>query len=96
MYRYTAEKMVNLVSKVAITGVVFTAVLYQFVFKFLVFDILGHGRKVDSIKDYSHARCEKIDKLGLEGCEDMWLHQKTGFLYMACSNSDERVQWLPA
>ncbi|KAF8849101.1 putative serum paraoxonase/arylesterase 2 [Acephala macrosclerotiorum] len=88
--------MVNLISKVAIFGVVFVAVLYQFIFKSLIFDFLGHGRHVLSIKDFNHVQCERIDDLGLEGCEDMWLHEKTGFLYMACTDSRSRVQWNPA
>jgi arylesterase / paraoxonase len=88
--------MVSLASKLAIVGVVFIAILYQFIFKTLVFDVFGLGRKVDSIKDYSHVRCEKTDKLGLEGCEDMWLHEKTGYLYMACSNTNSRQEWIPA
>jgi arylesterase/paraoxonase len=87
--------MVNLVSKVAIVGVVFIAVLYQFIFKTLLFDVLGYGRKVNSIKDYNHVQCTKIDELGLEGCEDMWLHQKTGYLYMACSDSQSHQDWFP-
>ncbi|CAG8961721.1 hypothetical protein HYFRA_00006261 [Hymenoscyphus fraxineus] len=88
--------MVNLASKFAIIGVVFVGILYQFLFKTLIFDVLGYGRKINSLKDYSNVRCEKIDDLGLEACEDMWLHQKTGFLYMACSSSLSRQEWLPA
>lgn len=88
--------MVNLFSKIAITGVVLGAILYQFLFKFLIFDVLGHGRHISSIKDFNHIRCEKVDELGLAGCEDMWLHDKTGYLYMACSDSASRVAWLPA
>lgn len=88
--------MVNLVSKVAIVSVVFIAILYQFIFKTLLFDVLGYGRKVSSIKDYNHVHCTKVDELGLEGCEDMWLHQKTGYLYMACSDSQSRQEWMPA
>jgi hypothetical protein len=88
--------MVNLVSKVAIVGVVFVAVLYQFVFKNLLFGIIGYGRHVRSIKDFNHISCKKVDELGLEGCEDMWLHERTGYLYMACSDSRSRTQWLPA
>jgi arylesterase/paraoxonase len=88
--------MVNLLSKVAVVGVVFVAVLYQFIFKTLIFDVLGHGRHISSIKAFNHVKCEKVDELGLEGCEDMWLHDKTGYLYMACSDSTSRVAWLPA
>ncbi|KAG4420528.1 hypothetical protein IFR04_006348 [Cadophora malorum] len=88
--------VLKLISKAAIVGVVFIAVLYQFVFKSIIFDALGYGRKVQSIKDFNNLQCEKIDELGLEGCEDMWLHEKTGYLYMACSDSQSRVDWLPA
>ncbi|TVY76064.1 Serum paraoxonase/arylesterase [Lachnellula suecica] len=88
--------MANLLSKAAIAGVVFVGVFYQFIFKDLYYGVLGHGRKVNSIKDYNHVSCQKVDELGLEGCEDMWLHEKTGYLYLACSDSRSRVQWLPA
>lgn len=88
--------MVSLASKASIVGVALVGILYQFIFKSIVFDVLGVARKVDSIKAYSHVRCEKIDKLGLEGCEDMWMHEKTGYLYMACSDTKSRQEWLPA
>jgi arylesterase / paraoxonase len=88
--------MANLLSRFAIVGVVFVAVAYQFIFKSIIFDTLGYGRTVLSIKDFPDIRCEKITELGLEGCEDMWLHEPTGFLYLACSDSQSRTQWLPA
>lgn len=88
--------MVNLASKIAIVGAAFIAIAYQFIFKTIIFDTLGYGRKVLSIKDFNNVRCERIDELGLEGCEDMWLHDATGYLYMACSDIDSRTKWLPA
>lgn len=88
--------MVNLISKVAIVGVIFIGVLYQYVFKTLLFDIIGYGRQVQSIKEFPQISCKRIDELGLEGCEDMWLHEPTGYLYMACSDTRSRMQWLPA
>jgi arylesterase/paraoxonase len=88
--------MVNLASKLAIAGVVSLAVLYQFVMKYIVFDVLGVGRETFSIESYNHLKCEKVEELGIEGCEDMWMHEKTGHLYMACSDSRSREQWLPA
>jgi len=88
--------MVNFVSKVAAIGAVFIAVLYQFVFRSIIFDTLGYGRQVLTIKDFQDVRCERVTELGLEGCEDMWLHQPTGFLYMAWSDSQSRTKWLPA
>jgi arylesterase/paraoxonase len=88
--------MVHLLSKIAIVGVIFLAVVYQFLVKSIIFDSLGYGRKVLSINDFDGVTCQKIEELGLEGCEDMWLHEQTGFLYMACSDSQSRTQWLPA
>jgi arylesterase/paraoxonase len=88
--------MVNLISKIAIVGVVFIAMAYQFVFKTLIFGSLGYGRSIEALVSFSNVRCEKVEELGLEGCEDMWLHDSTGFLYMACSDSQSRPQWLPA
>jgi hypothetical protein len=57
--------MVNLVSKIAIVGVGFIAIVYQFLFKSIIFDTLGYGRKVLSIKYFNHVKCEKVDELGL-------------------------------
>jgi uncharacterized protein YqcC (DUF446 family) len=93
---FLIPKMVSLISKLAIAGVVLVAVLYQFLIKHLVFGFLGVGREVASIQTYGHLRCQKVEELGLEACEDMWLHEKTGYLYMACSDSRSREQWLPA
>ena len=84
--------MVDIVSRIDIVSVVFIAVAYQFLFKSVIFDTMGYGRKVLSINKFKDFRCEKIDELGLEGCEDMWLHEPTGFLYMACSDSQSRTQ----
>ncbi|CZS93626.1 related to serum paraoxonase/arylesterase [Rhynchosporium agropyri] len=86
----------RLISRASTVGVVFIAILYQFVLKSLIFGALGYGRKLQFLRDFPNIQCEKIDNLGLEGCEDMWLHDKTGFLYMACSSSQSRVDWLPA
>ncbi|KAL2068057.1 hypothetical protein VTL71DRAFT_16155 [Oculimacula yallundae] len=88
--------VLKLISRVAIIGVVFIAILYQLFFKSLIFGALGYGRKLQSLNDFNNIQCEKVDQLGLEGCEDMWLHEKTGYLYMACSSSQSRVDWLPA
>ncbi|TGO19579.1 hypothetical protein BTUL_0003g00330 [Botrytis tulipae] len=70
------------------------AILYQFLFKHVIFEVLGVGRSVSSI-DAFNATCERIDNLGLEGCEDLWFHYDTGYLYMACSDIQSRLQWLP-
>ena len=59
----------SLLSRVAIVGVVFIAILYHFLFKSILFDTMGYGRQVLSIKDFEDVKCEKIEELGLEGCE---------------------------
>ena len=88
--------MVNLISKVAIVGAVLVAVLYQFFIKTIIFDVLGYRRVVTPLSSFKDVSCEKVTELGLEACEDMWLHEPTGLLYMACGNSRSRTQWLPA
>lgn len=75
--------------------VAFIAVLYQFLFKRIIFDVAGFGRSISTINAYN-ASCERIDSLGIEACEDMWLHHGSGYLYMACSDVQSRLQWLPA
>jgi arylesterase / paraoxonase len=76
-----------------IAGVV--AMLYQAVLKNLVFTILGVGRTVHPIESFGVC-CEKIKEPGLEACEDMWLHEPSGLLYMACSDSLSKTQWNPS
>ena len=88
--------MVSFVSKFAIFGVVIIGVLYQFLIKGLVFETLGHGREVVSLNHFDDVRCRKITEPGLEACEHMWLHEPTGYLYMACSNSNDAMSWVPA
>ncbi len=83
-------------STVAVVGVTIIGILYQFIFKTIVFDILGYGRAIAPLTAFPDFKCEKIDELGLEGCEDFWLHNATGYLYMACSDSQSRTQWCPA
>lgn len=87
--------MVNFGGQVAFMTVIIGGILYQFVGKELYYGTLGHGRKVQSIKDYPQFDCAKIDVPGLEACEDMWLHEGTGYLYMACSTLESRQNWLP-
>jgi len=88
--------MVNFMSKAAIVSVVFAGVFYQFFLQDLIYETLGYGRNILSITDFNHIKCQKIDDPGLEGCEDMWFHDRTGLLYMACSDTYTRTQWLPA
>ena len=75
--------------------VAFIAILYQFLFKRIIFDVAGFGRSVSAVDAYN-ATCERISNLGVEACEDMWFHEASGYLYMACSDVQSRLQWLPA
>ena len=88
--------MSSLLSRVTVVGIVAIAAFYQFVSKSIIFDTLGYGRVVQNINSFTNVRCQRIDDLGLERCEDMWLNDRTGLLYMSCSDSRSRVQWLPA
>lgn len=85
--------MLSFVFKGLATSVVFVAVVYQIYFKSLI-DTLGYGRKLSPLSSFN-VSCEKLENLGLEGCEDMWLHEPSGFLYLACGHSLARTNWFP-
>ena len=88
--------MPSLLLRCTALGAVVLAAFYQLVAKTIIFDTLGYGRIVRDISTFGNVKCQRVDNLGLEGCEDMWLNDRTGLLYMACSDSESRVQWLPA
>ncbi|KAN0060925.1 hypothetical protein ACQY0O_006659 [Thecaphora frezii] len=73
--------------------VVLAAVGYQFFTGpgSFVHDVLGVQRPIQNI---NNQRCLRIPEL--EACEDMWLHQPTGLLYMTCGKTTERQHWIPA
>jgi arylesterase / paraoxonase len=71
------------------------AVIYQAVFKNLLFTILGLDKTVHPLESFG-VRCERVKEPGLEACEDMWLHEPSGLLYIACSNSLSKTQWNPS
>lgn len=86
--------MVSAVSKLTLAAGLI-AISYQALFKNLLFTILGVGRTVHPLESFG-VRCEKVREPGLEACEDMWLHEPSGLLYMACSDSLSKVQWSPS
>ncbi|KAG9241388.1 hypothetical protein BJ878DRAFT_520957 [Calycina marina] len=88
--------MASLLSRAAIAGAVVIGVLYQFLFKSLIFDTLGYGRTLRSLGDFPNVQCQKVVEPGLEACEDMWLHDVTGILYMACASTARSSFWVPA
>lgn len=55
-----------------------------------VHDVFGIGRALN----YTAHTCSPIPEL--EACEDMWLHRPSGLLYLACSDIQGRIAWLPA
>jgi len=66
------------------------AAAYQFYIKdFLL--IIGHNRVVESL---GNDNCQKVPEL--RACEKIVIHQPSGLLYLACSEPERRVQWLPA
>lgn len=71
------------------------AILYQLSLKDFLFTSVGVGRVIQQPSDFN-ATCETIEGYGLEGCEDMWLHEPSGLLYMACSDAIGRKYWLPS
>jgi hypothetical protein len=81
-------------SKFLTASVVLTAILYQTFLKSIIFDTMGYRRALSPLSSFN-VHCEKIDNVGLESCEDMWLHEPSGLLYMACSKSLSRTQWFP-
>lgn len=54
-------------------------------------DVFGVGRELSYT---SHGPCTKIPELA--ACEDMWQHQESGLIYLACSDIDGRMAWTPA
>ena len=86
--------MANLFSKISVVTAVVVAIFYQVVLKGLIWKTFGFGRHVDNISAFN-VQCQKIHDI-TQACEDLWLHEPTGYLYMACSDSIGRTQWLPS
>lgn len=87
--------MANFLLGVAVIWVAALAIIYQFVIKDLYYGTLGYSRLFRPLASFN-VQCKKVDQLGFEACEDMWLHEKTGFLYLACADSESKTRWLPA
>ncbi|CAD6446430.1 a2e50a8b-2e38-4eac-8cdc-076ed41a2a1f [Sclerotinia trifoliorum] len=80
--------------RLALVGIVGT-IFYQYIYKSLFLDKLGYNRVLEHFLKFD-VECEKIDDVGLAGCADMWLHQESGMLYMACSDTKGRAEWFPS
>ena len=80
-----------------ISGVVaaVAAVLYQLVFKELLFTTIGVGRVIEPIENFPYT-CKRVVHDRLEACEDLWLDEDARVLYAACTGSKSRLAWNPA
>ncbi|KAF7852880.1 uncharacterized protein EAF02_012110 [Botrytis sinoallii] len=81
--------------RLALVGVAVSTIFYQFIYKSLILGTLGYNRALKPFLNFD-VECEKIDDVGLAGCADMWLHQESGMLYMACSDTKGRAEWFPS
>ena len=86
--------MASAAAKFLAGTVVIAAVIYQTFLKGLIFDTLGYGRELSPLSSFN-VRCEKVENLGLEACEDMWMHEPSGLLYLSCGHSLARTEWFP-
>jgi hypothetical protein len=73
----------------------FGAVFWQLFLRDAIYIGFGLGREVQPISDFPY-RCHRISgDPNVQACEDMWLDQTTRTLYLACSDSLARKQWMP-
>jgi arylesterase / paraoxonase len=70
------------------------AVLWPIIIRDLVIVNSGFGRKIQPISDFPY-QCRRISGPGLQACEDMWLSERTRQLFLACSTSLSRKEWMP-
>jgi arylesterase / paraoxonase len=70
------------------------AVLWPIIIRDLVIVNSGFGRKIQPISDFPY-QCRRITGPGLQACEDMWLSERTRQLFLACSTSLSRKEWMP-
>jgi len=82
------------ISSSLVLAVATVAMFFQLFLKTLVFETFGYGRSLDAFGKFN-VTCEKVEKVGLDGCVDMWLHSESGLLYLVCSDSTSRRDWFP-
>ncbi|KAF9449175.1 serum paraoxonase/arylesterase [Macrolepiota fuliginosa MF-IS2] len=66
------------------------AAVYQFWFKEVLL-IAGYNRVVESV---GNKNCRKVPDL--RACEKLVVHQPSGHVYLACSETHLRLKWLPS
>lgn len=86
----------NLSTKISVLLILFAAIFYQGYVKTTLFITLGVGRTVQPISDFPNYSCRRISHdPRLQACEDMWLDESGRRLFLACSESLARSQWMP-
>ncbi|KIW46730.1 uncharacterized protein PV06_02376 [Exophiala oligosperma] len=71
------------------------AVVYQFLLKDILFRTVGLGRTVLPVSSFPY-KCHRIHgDPNIQACEDMWLDENSRTLYLACSDSAARRDWMP-
>ncbi|CAB4400487.1 uncharacterized protein OCT59_028194 [Rhizophagus irregularis] len=70
---------------------IITALSYNWIYEF--YTVFGYNRP--HIKPYENGKCRKIE--GVEACEDIHIHHRTGYAFMACGKEIERIRgyWPP-
>ncbi|KAF2214817.1 hypothetical protein CERZMDRAFT_36374 [Cercospora zeae-maydis SCOH1-5] len=71
------------------------ALAYQFFFKDVIWVLVGVGREIQPLSDFPGYQCRRIHDPRLQACEDMWLSEETRQLFLACSDSLSRKEWMP-
>lgn len=85
--------------KISIVLVVLVATLLQLpLFQRLIRLLhlgLAIGKDIRPISDFPQYQCRRLQDPLLEACEDMWISGTTRKLYLACSDSKGRDNWMP-
>ena len=72
-----------------------SAILYQWLVRDLIYITYGRGRMIQPVSEFPY-KCRRIeDDRNIQACEDMWLDPKSRTLFLPCSDSLSRPQWLP-
>ncbi|TDZ22324.1 Serum paraoxonase/arylesterase 2 [Colletotrichum orbiculare MAFF 240422] len=79
------------------TGILFAVIIaigLQNVLKDPIKLAFGFGKTFQPLSDFPYT-CRRIEDSRLQACEDMWLHEATRELFLACSDPKARSQWMP-
>lgn len=76
------------------TAFLLGAILYPLVLHDIIYVNIGVGRKLQPIADFPY-ECRRITGQGLQACEDMWFSERSRQLFLACSDSLSRKEWMP-